>query len=168
MDEEGITHFHGHAKLSADLTRTVLKRLKFDNDTMDQVSNLVYFHDYLAGRKVDKFVVRKAMNKAGEENFENLLLVSRADVLAQSDYLREEKLASLDTWKELYDQVVKDAQCVNLRTLAVKGKDLIDMGMKPGKEMGEVLQRLLDHVLEHPEDNEKEILLEKAREFVQN
>ena len=166
VDEKGITHFHGHAKLSADLTRVVLKRLKFDNDTIDRVSNLVYFHDYLAGRKVDKFVVRKAMNKAGEENFESLLLVSRADVLAQSDYLREEKLASLDAWKEQYDQVVKDAQCVSLRTLAVKGKDLIDMGMKPGKEMGEVLQQLLDHVLEHPEDNEKEILLGKARELL--
>lgn len=166
VDEKGITHFHGHAKYSADLTRTVLRRLKFDNDTIDKVSNLVFFHDYLAGRKVNQHVVRKAMNKAGEENFESLLLVSRADILAQSDYLREEKLANLEAWKENYDQVVKNAQCVNLRTLAVKGKDLIDLGMKPGKEMGEVLQKLLDHVLEYPEDNEKEILLKKVNELI--
>ena len=50
---------------------------------------------------------------------------------------------------------------MSLKTLAVTGSDLIAHGMKPGKELGEALQALLSHVLDVPEDNRKEILLER-------
>ncbi|MDE5748044.1 MAG: polynucleotide adenylyltransferase, partial [Acetatifactor sp.] len=51
-------------------------------------------------------------------------------------------------------------QCISIKNLAVSGKDLIAAGMKPGPEMGEMLQRMLEHVLETPEDNSKEKLFE--------
>ena len=164
VGEDGITHFHGHAKVSAELSKTVMRRLKFDNDTMNKVYNLVLYHDYFIGRQVDKHGVRKAMNKIGEDAMEPLFEVIRADILAQSDYLREEKLNNLESWCENFLQVKEEGQCVSLRTLAVKGSDLIEFGMKPGKEMGEVLNKLLTHVLEYPEDNEKEILLKMVKE----
>ena len=164
VGEDGITHFHGHAKVSAELSKTVMRRLKFDNDTMNKVYNLVLYHDYFIGRQVDKHGVRKAMNKIGEDAMEPLFEVIRADILAQSDYLREEKLNNLESWRENFLQVKEEGQCVSLRTLAVKGSDLIEFGMKPGKEMGEVLNSLLTHVLEYPEDNEKEILLKMVKE----
>lgn len=164
VGEDGITHFHGHAKVSAELSKMVMRRLKFDNDTMNKVYNLVLYHDYFIGRQVDKHGVRKAMNKIGEDAMEPLFEVIRADILAQSDYLREEKLNNLESWRENFLQVKEEGQCVSLRTLAVKGSDLIEFGMKPGKEMGEVLNSLLTHVLEYPEDNEKEILLKMVKE----
>lgn len=164
VGEDGITHFHGHAKVSAELSKTVMRRLKFDNDTMNKVYNLVLYHDYFIGRQVDKHGVRKAMNKIGEDAMEPLFEVIRADILAQSDFLREEKLNNLESWRENFLQVKEEGQCVSLRTLAVKGSDLIEFGMKPGKEMGEVLNFLLTHVLEYPEDNEKEILLKMVKE----
>ena len=94
-----------------------------------------------------------------------LFPVKRADILAQSDYLRTEKLENLELWKKLYQEMLEKKQCVSLKTLAVTGRDLIDTGMKPGKELGEMLQQLLELVLENPEQNTREQLLEKVKEL---
>ena len=94
-----------------------------------------------------------------------LFPVRRADILAQSEYMRAEKLENLELWKTLYQEMLLKKQCVSLKTLAVTGRDLIAMGMKPGRELGEILQKLLELVLEHPEWNTREILLQKAEEM---
>ncbi|MFR5405805.1 MAG: hypothetical protein ACLTG0_10710 [Oscillibacter sp.] len=74
-------------------------------------------------------------------------------LLVQSDYLRTEKLENLELWKKLYQEMLEKKQGVSLKTLAVTGRDLIDTGMKPARELGEMLQQLLELVLEHPEQN---------------
>ncbi len=163
VDEEGVTHFHGHQIVSAEMAKDILKRLRFDNDTISTVTRLVEFHDYGNGVNPNSRIVRRAVNKIGEDIMEDLFLVRRADVLAQSMYQREEKLAIQDKWEELLAQVQEKRQCVSMKTLAVSGSDLIALGMKPGKEMGETLKALLDHVLDHPEDNTKEILLARLK-----
>ena len=61
--------------------------------------------------------------------------------------------------------MLEKKQCVSLKTLAVTGRDLIAMGMKPGRELGDMLQKLLELVLEHPEQNTREQLREKAGEL---
>ena len=94
-----------------------------------------------------------------EDIFEELLTLRRADVLAQSMYQREEKLSLLDQWEATYKTVLEKNQCMSLKSLAITGRDLIEEGMKPGKELGDVLQALLEHVLDAPEDNTKEILI---------
>ena len=78
---------------------------------------------------------------------------------AQSDYKRVEKQERLDKVEEAYEIILKEHQCVSLKTLAVTGKDLIEAGYKPGREIGETLNRLLEEVLVAPEKNQKEILL---------
>lgn len=162
VDEGGITHFHGHPKVSAEMTREILRRLRFDNDTVSTVSRLVEYHDYGNGTMPDMRMVRRAVNKIGEDIFPLLLQVRLADTMAQSDYLRQEKLASLAGWNRLYEEILAQKQCLSLKTLAVTGSDLIAAGMKPGKELGEVLKSLLDHVLDQPQDNQKELLLALA------
>lgn len=154
--ENGIDHFHGHAAISEELCKKILRRLKFDNDTIHVVSRLVKNHDY----KVEsgKKYVRRAVNRIGEDVFPLLLKIKQADMDAQSDYQREEKQQNLDTITELYEQIIRDAECVSLKTLAVKGADLMEWGMKPGKEIGEMLSKLLEVVLEQPELNDKEKL----------
>ena len=163
VDKEGITHFHGHAKVGAEATRAILRRLRFDNDTIHTVTGLVCYHDYGNSVEPDMRIVRRAMNAVGEDIFPLLFLVKRADIMAQSDYMRQEKLCNLDKWQQRYNQVREEKQCVSLKTLAVTGSDLIALGMKPGRELGEVLQKLLEIVLENPEDNTKENLLKKAK-----
>lgn len=165
-DEDGIDHFHGHAAVSAEIADIVMKRLRFDNDTRLKVVKLVKYHD-LKVELTPKYV-RRAIVKLGEELFPLLLEVKRADFLAQSMYMREEKEAELRELEKIYRQILEEKNCISLKDLAVSGGDLIKAGIKPGKEIGEILQKLLDLVLESPECNTKDFLLEKAVAFTEN
>lgn len=165
VDGEGTTHFRGHARVSAEMAAEIMKRLRFDNETLRRVSRLVLYHDYGNDADPDMAMVRRAVNRIGEDIFEKQLMVRRADIMAQSAYLREEKLERLDRWEQMYREVKAQAQCVSLRELAVTGRDLIAAGWKPGRELGDVLQKLLELVLEVPEYNEKERLLAEAGKF---
>ena len=165
VDEAGITHFYGHPAVGEEMARKILRRLRFDNDTVAVVTRLVRYHEYGNDVIPDLRIVRRAVNKIGEDIFPLLFPVKRADILAQSDYLRTEKLENLELWKKLYQEMLEKKQCVSLKTLAVTGRDLIDTGMKPGRELGEMLQQLLELVLEHPEQNTREQLLEKVKEL---
>ena len=162
-DEEGIDHFHGHPSASEEIAGNVLHRLKFDNDTIYMVKKLVKYHDqYIEPQPKN---VRCAIRKMGEDVFPLLLEVKEADVQAQSDFLREKKEKNLKDVRDVYQRILEEKQCVSLKTLAINGKDLIDQtGMKPGKELGEVLNELLDLVTEDPARNTREYLLKAAKE----
>lgn len=162
-DEDGITHFHGHNVVGEQMSRKILKRLRFDNDTIDIVCRLVMYHDYGNSVIPSMRVVRRAINRVGEDVFPLLFSIKRADVAAQSDYLRREKLDTIDQWQRMYERIVEEKQCVSLKTLAVTGRDLINIGYKPGPELGERLQALLELVLEYPEYNTKEYLLKEVQ-----
>lgn len=160
VDLEGITHFYGHPAVSARMAEQILRRLKFDNDTIVTVCRLVEFHDYGNNVKPTPATVRRAINRMGEEIFPGFLLVKRADIMAQSDYQRSEKLELVEEWEKEYQDILAKKQCVSLKSLAVNGRDLIAAGISPGREMGELLQQMLMHVLEVPEDNSREKLFE--------
>lgn len=159
VDEAGVAHFKKHALESERIAGNVLRRLKFDNDTIRKVTRLVRCHDLRMPATAKS--VRRAMNKIGEELFPYYMEVRRADVLAQSMYQREEKIENLDQIEELYHQIVEDGDCVSLKDLAVTGRDLIASGMKPGKKIGEKLEELLKLVIEDPKLNTKEELLKR-------
>lgn len=157
MDEDGVAHFKMHDSKGAEMTKQILRRLKFDNDTMNKVVRLVQYHDYRMPAEAKN--VRKAMNKIGEDIFPYYLEVRVADTLAQSEYLQQEKLQNINNVKACYEEILEKKQCVSLKTLAVSGSDLIANGMEPGKGIGEVLNKLLEYVIEYPEANDKETLL---------
>ena len=162
-NEDGITHFHGHPQVSADMAVKILRRLKFDNDTIQMVRRLVLYHDYGNNAEPDQRIVRRAVNRIGEDAFPALFAVKRADILAQSSYQKKEKLERLESWERLYGQIIEEGQCVSLRTLAVTGSDLIEAGMRPGRELGDVLQQLLELVLDDPTLNTREYLLDQVK-----
>jgi tRNA nucleotidyltransferase (CCA-adding enzyme) len=156
-DEKGIDHFHGHASLSQKYAEKALKKLKFDNETLSTVSKLTYWHDYKI--QTNKKGVRRALNKIGEPLFLRLLEVKKADTMAQSSYKREQKLEEIKQVREIYEQIKKEGECFQLKDLAVTGQDLITLGMKPGPEIGKMLNKLLDIVIDDPKKNKKETLL---------
>lgn len=166
IDENGVAHFKMHDVKGAEMTKQILRRLKFDNDTMNKVVRLVQYHDYRMPAEAKN--VRRAMNKIGEDLFPYYLEVRTADTLAQSEYLQEEKLQNIRDVKACYEEILEKKECVSLKTLAVTGSDLIASGMKPGKEIGEVLNKLLEYVIEHPEANEKDTLLQIKDELYYN
>lgn len=158
--EDGIRHFKGHGKVSANMTDTIMKRLRFDNDTREKVVQLVYYHD--ATFEVGEKYVKRWLNKIGEEQFRRLLNVRRADIKAQAYTEQESRLQKIDNIEYILEEVLQKDECFSLKDLAVNGEDLIEIGYKPGKEIGEVLNNLLDSVISGEYINEKEKLLEIA------
>lgn len=159
-DEAGCDHFRGHPEKGVDMTKDILRRLKFDNDTIHKVCVLVRYHDDRP--PITPVKIRQAVSRIGLENFPQLFLVKRADTLAQSLYEREAKLAYIEDYRRLYEEILEKGWCVRKQDMAINGKDLIALGMAPGKELGEELDRLFTHVLAVPEHNTKEKLLQLA------
>lgn len=163
VDDKGRAHFKKHDLEGTQMAKAILRRLKFDNDTINKVTKLVAYHDYRM--EAEPRLVRRAMNRIGEDLFAEYLEVRMADTLAQSAYQREEKLQNLQDIRSCYEEIIENKQCVSLKELAVTGSDLIADGMMPGKEIGHVLQLLLEQVLEKPELNDKETLLRLRKEM---
>lgn len=163
---DGVDHFHGHANVSAQETVRIMRRLKFDNATMDQVKRIVLYHD--ARPQPDERHIRRLLHRAGEDIFPGLFQVMGADILAQSEYRKIEKLVNLERVHQVYDEILKRKDCISLKNLQVTGKDLIAAGMEPGKKIGEILNQMLEDVLETPEHNEREYLLKTYGNSAEN
>ena len=161
-DEKGIDHFKGHALVSEELARSVMRRLKFDNDTTKKVTKLVCYHDYRIEATPQN--VRRAMNRIGVDLFPYYLAVRLADVKAQSPYRRKEKIENIIQMRELYQEAVINDDPVTLRQLAVTGKDLMSIGMSPDRHLGETLNKLLELVIDHPEMNDKDTLCQYVKD----
>ena len=163
-DEKGTDHFYGHPVKGEPMAEEILRRFRMDNRTIEDVKKLVLWHDHGIKDEMTPVRFRKGMNRMGIEYFQEFLELRLADIAGQSDYLREEKLEKTEQLKRLYQEQLDSAAPLTLKDLAVKGKDLQDAGVAPGPEMGRILKELLELVLENPDWNEKEILLEKVRE----
>ena len=159
-DEEGKDHFYGHPDKSCEMAYEILRRLKFDNDTTKRVCALVKIHDQMP--KLEEKYVRRALHKNGIEQYPALFAVKRSDILAQSEYKRSDKLEEVSQYELFYEEILKEKQCLSIKELAVSGSDLIALGMQPGKAIGETLNKLLELVLDHPDWNTKEKLLEQV------
>ena len=161
-DENGRDHFKGHALVSEEIARRVMRRLKFDNETVKTVARLVCYHDYRVEATPKN--VRRAMNRIGVELFPYYLAVRMADAKAQSTYQRREKIENIVEMRRLYQEALRQEDCVTLRQLAVGGHELMELGMKPGREIGSMLGELLEYVIDDPSRNTKEILCAYVKE----
>ena len=155
MDEDRIGHFYGHNKKSAELTERILKNLKADTKTINDVTTLVLHHD--APINPDEKNVKRRLNKLGEDIYFDLIKLQAADNMGLSPkyHYRQE------TYKKLSEtgrEILEKEECFSLKNLAVDGNDLIKLGYK-GKEIGKALDFLLSLVIDGKEENDKEKLL---------
>ncbi|MBR5047347.1 MAG: HD domain-containing protein, partial [Eubacterium sp.] len=166
-DAQGIDHFSGHFKLSADMARDIMKRLKFDNNTIRLVRTLILFHDtrFQDALTTGRRNLRRVLYNLGPNLFPYLVQVMQADVMAQSDYLRDHKLAQLNEAAAAYMEILNDHDCLSLKELKINGNDLKALGITDGKTIGIILNLLLQMVLEYPELNHY-IYLEELAEKV--
>ncbi|MDR3084900.1 MAG: HD domain-containing protein [Christensenellaceae bacterium] len=162
LGEDGFGHFYGHGERGAELARQILHRLRFDAKTISRVTALVRWHDRSLPETASG--VKRWLGKLGEEGFLDLLLFKRADVLAQSEVGRDEKLARIGACEGQIAAIRETGQCYSLKTLAVSGSDLIRAGFAPGPGLGRMLSSLLDYAIENPDENTKEALLRRAKE----
>lgn len=162
-DENGIDHFYKHPVVGSEMAQDILKRLKFDNETIDRVTRLVLYHDYGIGGDLGERSVRRFLARLGTENFEDFITIREADRLAQSDYNQDKKAENFKKLKVICETVIEEKHCLKIADLAIGGKDLIELGMKPGKAMGDMLKYLLEEVLDEPKLNEKDKLIELVK-----
>ncbi|MFG6370052.1 MAG: HD domain-containing protein [Lachnospiraceae bacterium] len=164
-DAAGIDHFHGHVEQSEAIATDILKRLKFDNDTITKVQKYIRYHDDKPEPNARS--VRRSIHRIGTEYFAKVLELQRADALAQSNYQQQQKLARIDKTSRIYQEILEQDQCVSLRTLAITGNDLIALGVPRGKQIGALLNQLLEEVLQEPANNNHAYLIKKAKEIVE-
>ncbi len=165
LGKDGQNHFYGHQEKGALTAKNILRRLKFDNDTIDTVVHLIRWHDY-------RFVLtpagmRRAVSKIGKEYMELLFEVNRADTSAKNPQNTKEKYDHLAMARQLYTDIIEKEECVSLKELQINGKDLIAIGMKPGKKMGELLNALLSEVLDNPSLNDYNTLLTMTQQWME-
>lgn len=157
-DENGIRHFKGHGKISADMTDGIMRRLKFDNDTREKVVQLIYYHD--ASFEVGKKYVRRWLNKIGADQFKRLLVLRRADIMGQSELNRDERLQKLDAVKVCLEEVLKEKPAFSVKDLEIDGKDVMNlMRINEGKDVGYWLSRIMNLVIDGELNNERHNLI---------
>jgi len=174
VDPDGITHFKQHAPIGAELAHRILRDLKFDNRTLDDVTALILWHDSfrdwmdfsVSPPTVRKTVIRRIASKIGRDRFPLLMKVVRADNLAKTDYAKAQYIPCLDLIDRAFREILADEDCLSLKELAINGKDLMNMGIKPGKEIGRILNHCLELVLENPKLNTQETLKALAEKMI--
>ena len=161
LDEKGIGHFYGHYKESVEIAKKVLKRLKYDKETIFRVKELIYYHDY--SLPMNKKSARKLLYKFGLIDIELLYELKKADLSAQNpDYFY--MFADIEKSWNIIESVKED--CFSLQNLDIKGADIINMGISNGKEIGQLLNKVLELVVEGKVENKKEELLREARKLI--
>ena len=162
LDEIGQGHCHGHSAVSAAMARDVLLRLRCDRETLDTVVTLAAWHDRV--RQFTRRSTLRLLAQLGETRLRQLLLVAEADVKAQAPETVPGKMEQLLAGYALVDALRAAHACVQKSDLAIGGRDLIALGMKPGVPMGTLLEQLFQEVLDGTLENRRETLLAKAAE----
>ena len=164
QSDDGSGHFHGHPQESSEMSKKILRRLKYDTNTIETVTDLVLYHD--SDVKQERKHIKRWLNKIGEVRLRQLLVVKRADAIAQSEKYRKAKLDGIDEVLALLDEIIEQQQVFTLKGLALTGRDLIDAGVAEGTQIGVVLRKLLDMVIAEEAENDKAVLLAISKELI--
>lgn len=155
VDDGGQGHFYGHPDLSADMADEICRRLRMRRQDREDIVTLIRWHD--RSIPVTEKGIGSAVLELGERNFRRLLQVKRADNLAQAPEYRG-ILEKIDRAEELLNRMLAEKRCLQLKDLAVNGKDIMALGYS-GRAVGDVLQTLLKGVISGEMENRREALL---------
>lgn len=159
LDPDGVGHFYGHGAVSRDFSDRMLRRLKCSTEFRETVVRLVEWHDRDIPR-TDKSI-RKALQVLGERDLRRLILLKRADNLAQAPACHDRQ-RELDKAEAILERLLEEDACFSLRQLAVDGNDMLRLGLR-GPAVGRALNELLDAVVNGTLNNERTALLAEAR-----
>ncbi|MDR1571076.1 MAG: HD domain-containing protein [Clostridiales Family XIII bacterium] len=158
MKDRREGHFYGHAEKGCEIAGRIMLRLRFDNATRRRVLKLIELHDVPIA--ADRAAVRRQLNRLGEEALAQLLLLKRADNLAQAPEYRHRQ-GEISALEALMRDIIAEKDCFSLRGLAVDGRDMASLGLS-GRAIGAALDRLLGMVMDGAVPNERDALLDAA------
>jgi putative nucleotidyltransferase with HDIG domain len=161
---EGGAHFYGHDKLGEGITKELMERLKYSGEIISRVTLLIRRHMF-AFPETEKGL-RRLIAKVGVNIMYDLIELRRADIKAQGRGT-EEADRDLDLFEQAITEVINKKPPFSINDLEVGGDDIMtEFHLKPGPEVGRVLMHLLDCVLDHPEKNKKDLLLDEAARWL--
>lgn len=161
-DEQGQGHFHGHAQASAQIAWDILTRMRASTALREQVAFLILHH--MDAIPEDKAQLAKKLSKYGADNMKKLIALQMAD-----DAGKGKKKVNIQHYKKVFkvlEEIEKQNVCLQIKDLAIDGHDLMDLGFEAGPALGQCEKQLLELVLSGEIPNEKEALLEKAKEIL--
>ena len=167
-DDNSIGHFYAHAQKSCEMAGQIFSRLKTDNYTKNTVLTLIKYHNRMI--EPTEKSVKKAVRKLGNaEVFEKLLKVKSCDVQAQAEPFVQSRLQTLQQILQIYRKSKNDDSLIfSVKNLAINGKDIMALGVKQGKEIGHILNILLESVLDGKIENNRDTLIKKVSEIISN
>ena len=163
-DKNGRGHFYGHARESARLANEILLRLKAPTALREQVVRLTELH--MTKPEPDRKLLRRWLSRYGEETLDQLLLLQEADMSSKGTGKAEER-DIFPQVRAIIREIKADHACLQIRDLAVDGRDLMTLGFTPGKALGSCLAQLLEAVLDERLPNEREPLLDEAKKLIE-
>lgn len=163
-EDESGGHFKGHGEAGTRLVEEIMRRLRFDRATEETVALLVAYHDRPIA--AEPRAVKRLMRVMSDENINRLIALKKCDRMAHAEKYSTPS-AELDEILRLVEEIHKADACISLRTLAIKGDDLIAMGVRPGKEIGKILNALLEAVIDEVYPNDHEVLCEAAKRMME-
>ncbi len=163
VDFAGEGHFYGHAAQSTQLAEQALRRLRADGDTLHRTLELIKHHDEWL--EPSALPVRRALAKRGERFFFDMLALKRADNLAQAPAYHDRQQAYAEL-ERVAREVLAESPCLTLAQLAVKGEDVMSLGIPKGKQVGAALSFLHEGVLDGRFPNERQALLQILQENI--
>ena len=161
VDAQGVGHFYGHARRSAEIADAIATRLRLDRASRERIVTLVQHHALII--EPEPRAVKRALGRLTPEVFFQLLQLKRADNLAQAPEYHTRQ-SDYDRLEAIAREIIAEQQCFCLRDLAVNGNDLRKAGMQPGKALGNALELLLSAVIDGSVANEKSALLAYLRD----
>jgi putative nucleotidyltransferase with HDIG domain len=162
----GENTFYDHEKLGARLATDILQRLKFPRRETERVALLVAEHNWHYLPEWNDATVRRVLARIGPEELPALWQLRRADLNARGR-LVEEGLANQAAAEARFQREIDRASALKVTDLAIGGEDVMrELRTGPGRQVGEVLARLLDRVLDDPDLNTREQLIRLLPEVV--
>jgi len=161
---KGRWRFLGHATASAELTKEIMMRLRFSNEWTDRVTSLVAHHMFDYKQDLSDRTMKRFIKRIGVDNIDNLIKLRKADDLAHGWGRGFEK--HINAFEERIDAIMKKSPPLGVSDLAVNGRDVMDvLGIQSGPRVGQILNQLLDAVIEKPECNQKNKLIQILEEI---
>ena len=162
--EGGDYVFYNHEVIGARIVKKIMRRLKFSNEEVERAVNLVYNHMFHYTDEWTDGAVRRFMRKVGVENLYDLFEIRMAD--RKGNGSREGLPAPVRTLEHRIQKIIEAANAITVKDLNINGYIIMEeFKVQPGPVIGRLLNELLEIVLDNPELNTREYLLEKGREI---
>ena len=162
-EDENGGHFHGHALPGRDIAESIMNRLRFDNKTKTDVLELVLYHD--SAIEPTQKTVRRWLNKIGEHRFSQLLDIRMADILAHTEGTQESRIERCLALGRIMEEIKDQEQCFTMKDLAIRGRDILSLGIPEGEAVGKILHHILNMVINGELKNDLNDQITEAEKF---